>query len=307
MRRLLAFVVALVLLPAAAAAGADLEELLQRSQDASYTAEQLIACNTPDGVRDALLKLSQQDGEIVVESQVEPGVVVSTGAGGWTVTRQGALVSSASVPPEEHVAESRYELEDGEPVVYLGREATSYAMVGEGMIRAELVFDDEVGALLRVATFTDDGDVYCERRFISFDPTAAPSAEVSAPVETDPSTLGTPSEADLPGELSGFELLDVYQDPQGFTFAYYSDGFFSFAVFHTPVRIEADEAVPVDLGGRYLRSFGAGQVTYAWETQDGGMALVGDLPPDMHHEVLTTLPPPQDPGLLRRLWRSLFG
>jgi hypothetical protein len=37
------------------------------------------------------------------------------------------------------------------------------------------------------------------------------------------------------------------------------------------------------------------------------MALVGDLPPDMHEDVLAGLPTPTDPGLLQRLWRSLFG
>jgi hypothetical protein len=37
------------------------------------------------------------------------------------------------------------------------------------------------------------------------------------------------------------------------------------------------------------------------------MALVGDLPPDMHQTVLSGLPAPADPGLFRRLWRNLFG
>jgi hypothetical protein len=37
------------------------------------------------------------------------------------------------------------------------------------------------------------------------------------------------------------------------------------------------------------------------------MAMVGDLPPDMHEGVLAGLPAPEDPGLFQRLWRSLFG
>jgi hypothetical protein len=37
------------------------------------------------------------------------------------------------------------------------------------------------------------------------------------------------------------------------------------------------------------------------------MALVGDLPPDLHEAVLEELPRPETPGLFRRLWRSLFG
>ena len=39
----------------------------------------------------------------------------------------------------------------------------------------------------------------------------------------------------------------------------------------------------------------------------GGMALVGDLPPDLHEAVLSEMPHPEDPGFFRRWWRSLFG
>jgi hypothetical protein len=108
--------------------------------------------------------------------------------------------------------------------------------------------------------------------------------------------------------LGNFERLDVYQDEEGFIFAYYSDGFFSFAVFQTPAIVAAGSGSLVTVGGQpYIRSSGAGDVTYAWETSSGGMALVGDLPPDMHEEVLSGLPAPEDPGLFRRLWRNLFG
>jgi hypothetical protein len=115
-------------------------------------------------------------------------------------------------------------------------------------------------------------------------------------------------ESSLPETLGDFERLDVYEDEEGFTFAYYSDGFFSFAVFQTPATVAAGTGSLVTVGERpYIRSFGAGNVTYAWETRSGGMALVGDLPPDMHEDVLSGLPAPQDPGLFRKLWRNLFG
>ena len=48
MRRLIALVAALVLVPASAALGADLDELLDESQEASFSAEQVITCSTPD-------------------------------------------------------------------------------------------------------------------------------------------------------------------------------------------------------------------------------------------------------------------
>ena len=63
--------------------------------------------------------------------------------------------------------------------------------------------------------------------------------------------------------------------------------------------------VPAVQAGNLL--FTAGQVTYAWETREAGMALVGDLPPDLHEAVLAAMPHPEDPGLFRRWWRALFG
>ena len=51
MRRVVALTAALVLLPASAAFAADLDELLDESRDAAYTAEQVITCSTPDGAR----------------------------------------------------------------------------------------------------------------------------------------------------------------------------------------------------------------------------------------------------------------
>jgi hypothetical protein len=68
---------------------------------------------------------------------------------------------------------------------------------------------------------------------------------------------------------------------------------------------EGEEATVGD--SVYERSFTPGQSTYAWETKDSGMAMVGDLPPDLYEAVLSELPEPATPNLLRRLWRRLFG
>ena len=112
----------------------------------------------------------------------------------------------------------------------------------------------------------------------------------------------------LPENIGDFALLDAYVDDAGLTFGYYSDGFFSFAVFESPVEIVLDGGVDhLVEGHRYLREFSPGQVTYTWPVQGGGMALIGDLPPDMHDQVLGELPSPYDAGFFRRLWRNLFG
>jgi len=306
MRRVLAIVFVLVLVPTTAAFGADLGELLDESRDASYTAEQVISCSTPDGVRDAVVEISQSGGELHVAAPSDPDVEVASGYGGWALVREGSVVSSANVRGTNDEPEVRYTVDEGEATEYLGRAAITFQMIGDGVLRAELTVDSEIGALLRVATFTEDGGIYCERRFIEFEP--LPSAEIQSNTTSEVEPSMEAVESDLPERLDVFERLDVYEDDKGFVFAYYSDGFFSFAVFETPaiVALESGSAA-VFAEKAYARSFSPGQVAFSWETRSGGMALVGDLPPDMHQAVLDGLPDPQDPGLFRRLWRNLFG
>jgi len=301
MRRTLALAAAFTILPATAAAGADLGDLLDRSREASYSAEQVINCSTPDGVRDAVVSLEQIGGELLVSGEVE----VSSGAGGWALVRDGALVDSASVEAGSSDADLTYRVDDGAAHPFLDREAGLYRLYAGDVLRGELIVDSETGALLSVVTYNSDGDVYCERRFIEFDPTPPEaSAGTLAATETLESTGGSA----LPERLGTFERLDLYEDDEGFVFAYYSDGFFSFAVFQTPTVVELTDPGALRLEARvYARSFAPGQVTYSWETRDGGLALVGDLPPDMHPEVLEGLAQPYAPGILGRIWKNLFG
>ncbi len=307
MRRLAALVVVLLVVPASSATATELDELLGQGREASYSAEQIISCSTPDGVRDAVVRIAQSGGELRVSSSVDDDVEVNAGAGGWTATRRGGLVAEAAVDSGREKTEPLYVVEDQGSVVFLGREAMAYRLVRDGEVRAELVLDDDTGALVQVVTFGLEDEVYCERRFVSFD--AAPPVLGVRPFVELTSRLPTPVEdSDLPLEVVGFERLDHYEDAFGFRFAYYSDGFFSFALFETPLRVILPEATTVELeSGAYDRSFSAGQVTYVWETDDGGMALVGDLPPDLHEAVLTTMPHPDTPNFLRRWWRALFG
>jgi len=298
-------VVVLVLGPATAALAVELDELLEQSRSASYTAEQIISCSTPDGVRDGLVRIEQNGGELRLTSAVDDDVEVATGAGTWSVSREGGLVSEASVTSGSEKDEPLYTVEDGRRVQFLGRNAMSYRLVRDGELRAELVFDDATRALVQATTYAGE-DVYCQRRFVTFDP-EAPELEVTAMVE-DPTVPSAVEDSSLPIEVAGFERLDHYVDDDGVEFAYYSDGFFSFALFETPSKVTLDDGVSIDLdSGRYEREFTAGQVSYAWETREGGVALVGDLPPDLHEEVLAAMPAPDHRGLFRRWWRSLFG
>ena len=306
MRRLLSLVAVLVVVPATAAFGAELDELLERGQEASYSAEQIISCSTPDGVRDALVRIDQVGGELQLTSNATDDVEVIAGDGGWTITSDGGLVAQASVDGAESGGDEIYVVEEEGAVEYLGRVAMAYLLVRDGEPRAELTIDDETGVVVKAVTLTIDNETYCERRFVSLD-TEAPVIDKNGVdgVDNPPTLVETSS---LPEEVSGFDLLDQYEDESGVRFAYYSDGFFSFALFETPTAVAVPDSTPVEFeSGNYRRVFTAGQVTYVWETRDSGMALVGDLPPDLHETVLAEMPHPEDPGLFRRWWRALFG
>jgi hypothetical protein len=306
MRRLISLVAVLVVVPGTAALAAELDELLERGQEASYSAEQIISCTTPDGVRDALVRIEQVGGELQLTSSLSDDVEVTAGAGGWTITSDDGLLAQATVNGGEAADDELYVVEEEGAVEYLGRVAMAYLLIRDGEPRAELTIDDETGVVVRAVTLTIDDDVYCERRFVSLDTKPPVIDKKSVDGGDDPPTLVETSS--LPERVSGFELLDQYEDESGVRFAYYSDGFFSFALFETPMAVAVPEATPVDLeSGDYLRVFTAGQVTYVWETRDSGMALVGDLPPDLHEAVLAEMPRPEDPGLFRRWWRALFG
>ncbi|HEX6220189.1 MAG TPA: hypothetical protein VF115_03755 [Acidimicrobiia bacterium] len=311
MRRLTVLVALLALLPATAAWGAELDELLIRGNEANYSAEQTISCSTPDGVRDAVVRITQMDGELRVSSSVTDEVEVAAGGGTWSVRRGDGLVAETAVDAgENEKSDPLYTVDEERAVEYLGRAAMSYLLIRDGQARGELTFDSETGALVEAITFTLDGNVYCERRFISLDTEieGAPALDTETAAQTDGTPPVAVEESNLPADVSGFELLDQYEDEDGLRFAYYSDGFFSFALFETPTPVELPEATSVQLeSGEYARAFTAGQVTYVWETVSGGMALVGDLPPDLHEGVLAEMPHPQDPGFFRRWWRSLFG
>lgn len=307
MKRFIGLVLALTLLPATAAWGTNLDELLVRGQEATYSAEQTISCSTPDGVRDAVVRITQQGGELHVSASVTDDVEVAAGSGTWSMRRGDGVVAQATVGAAgKGTTEPLYTVAEERAVEYLGRAAMSYLLIRDGQPRGELTFDDQTGALVEAVTFTVDGEIYCERRFISLDTEVTTTADVKK--STQEASPVSAVEANLPDDVGGFQLLDQYEDEDGIRFAYYSDGFFSFAVFETPNAVELPEAQAVEFeGGTYLRVFTAGQVTYVWETEAGGMALVGDLPPDMHEEVLSAMPHPHDPGFFRRWWRSWFG
>jgi hypothetical protein len=307
-RRLLALVSLLALAPALPAPAAEddtLDQLLERSSQSAYTSEQTISCSTPDGPRDAVVRIAQDGDQLRFGSTADEGVEVLAGAGGWSVSSGEGVISSAAVESAGAAAPPVYEVQRVGPIVFLDRAAMRYQLHREGVQRAELIFDLETGALVSSTTFDADGTAYCERRFVSFDPGAPElTEELVPPADVQPIDTGL----GLPETVAGFQRLDQYRDANGIRFTYFSDGFFSFAVFEARAEVALPGGVTAAVGDAiYHRASGPGQVTYVWETGSGVMALVGDMPYDLQEAVLSELPPPSDPGLFRRVWRTLFG
>lgn len=285
---------------------ADLPGILERGGQASYDAEQVVNCDTPDGTASALVTIQQDDGALLVGSGTDTSVAM--GAGGFTLLNQDGVIDRASVSEGTTELVSPYTVVELGGVAYLGREATAFRLEKDEVVRAELVLDDLTGVVVRAVTYQADGVAYCMHRFITFEPgdRRLPDHETADQTAMDP--LGAEVASSFPELMAGFTRLDQYEDTDGLKFTYYSDGFFSFALFQTPAMVALPDGVVVQVGqGEYQRVFTAGQVFYSWETRNGGMAMVGDLPPDMHEAVLAELPDPERPGLFRRLWRSIFG
>jgi hypothetical protein len=92
--------------------------------------------------------------------------------------------------------------------------------------------------------------------------------------------------------------------------AYYSDGYFAFALYSVKGRFSVDAIAEARAWegelGTYQRWFRPGTMTLVWDTTAGGMALHGNLPVDLAEMVLAGLPEPSRPGFFSRIL-SLLG
>lgn len=288
----------------------DLEGYLEGSAEAEFHGEMLVACETPDGRRDALFQIAQVDGSVVAWSSQSGEPVVAV-APGRSATSTGesveASVVRAAAPGEEAAAyETRETQTDRE---YLGRDVSEVTVQRDGVDRLRMVVDDDTDAVLRTTSYTADGEPYCDRRLLSFEQGAGEVPEVETG-DVEPTEPLDDAPDMLPEEVAGFTLADTYPVEEG-TMSYYTDGFFSFGLVVTdrPIGFGDDtEVVDVTIaGGDYQRSYEAGRVTVAWTVGEENMALVGDLPPDLTQTVIDVLPEPTRQGFFGRLWEQLFG
>ena len=115
----------------------------------------------------------------------------------------------------------------------------------------------------------------------------------------------------LPPAISGYTRTDTYRGTDDWLQSFYSDGLFSFSVFEAVGSITLNQfrnAESFDAGGiEYDLLVRPTEVWVTWRSSGATFVLVGDLPPDHLDDVLGGLPAPDRPGLLKRLWRGIFG
>jgi hypothetical protein len=291
------------------ALSADLSQYFERAAAAEYSGEQVLTCRTPLGLRDSAALVAQKGGEIFVSAGVDGAPSVSAGAGQLAATGPGGAAASVEIAAATRPPVG-YELAGVEEVTYLNRTADRVSLETDGETRVRLTFDRATGALLRSETLNADGSVYCTTKLTSFVPG---TPKVRDDGEGDVRTLSRVkdfSDTVFPAALDGFRRLDVYGWNQVGQMAYYSDGYFAFALYHVRGRFSVDAISEArdwenDLG-TYSRWFRPGTVTLVWDTSAGGMALHGDLPFDMAERVLEGLPTPSRPGFFSRIL-SLLG
>lgn len=297
-----------MLLSLPAQGGEDLSSYFTRAATAEFTGDQVVTCTTPVGIRDSASRVAQKAGVIYLSAGVEGAPAVSAGAGTLAVTGPGGSVNSVQVaaatkPP------TGYQLGTVEQITYLNRASDRLTLTNSGKDRVRLTFDDATGALLRSETLNADGTVYCTTKMTTFVP-GTPRVTSSGSGDVRKLVKAAEFEAQVfPDRIATFRRLDVYGWNTDGEMAYYSDGFFAFALYHVPGRFSvsgvSDAREWTGKFGTYWRWYRPGTVTYVWDSASGGMALHGDLPIDMHATVLAELPPPGRPSLIDRIL-SLF-
>lgn len=241
------------------------------------------------------------------------GTVVTADDGSVTVIGDGSAHDAAGMVRisawSTHGATDRYQVSDTREVTTIGRRAVE-VVVSEGSVRRALVvIDEETRATLATTVFNPDGSVFREITTTEFGRPDTDRVDVDAgPGYT---MMVQAPDSDLPGDLAGYRLTDGYQDGDGVSQAYFSDGLFSFSVFQLGASARLDrleDAVVYELDGHpYQVVVKPSQLLVTWEADGAAYVLVGDLPPDHLDAVLGQLPTPGSTGLLGRIWQGLFG
>ena len=303
--KLIACTVVFTLLGGVPAVADDAIEWIERSHEAVFDSAQVVTCQTPDGQVDGVFEVSGTGLGVQAGQGEEQRVYGANGVFSTTDSAQAIGVptdgneSPGSGYSSIEVASERFD----------GRRTKAFNLFRDEVLRVTVVFDFATGALLSMSTFNGDGSEYCAVETTTFRQPIG-LFEQSVPVEADSELERIDADPVVaPSTVAGFVRLDTYRWRESGSASFYSDGLFSFTLVSAPTTfaLSDSDASDVELdGGSYRRLFEPGRSTYVWESEMGGMSLVGDLPLDLQEAVLAELAPAERPGLLMRLWRRLF-
>jgi hypothetical protein len=297
-------VVATLVAPAAMAD--DVADLLDRANNATYTATRLTVSAWGDQTTVTRERVEHARGSEMIKvdqtwSMVGNGRTVTMGE-----TPEGIAFMTNAAP----VSTGRYEVGGVIPVRHMYRNCSLVPILEDGDVRARVLVDDLTGAPLITYLYDGSGDVFRTVSLSDFSPHRTyewPQDSTDVPYEI---VMHDDNET-LPSAVAGYVLVDEFPGPAGSEQGFYSDGLFNFSLFvmraATVVEGFDDPMTMVTDQGVYDMVPTAQTIRVHWTDADANYVLVGDLPPDHLRAVLADLPHPGPGGMIIRLWHRLFG
>lgn len=285
---------------------ADLVDDLDSARDAEFSGRLLVVCWAPDGVVARVADIEQADGFTMVTGADRSFMI---GDGKMIEQYAGGIHYLEMLPSSDWRLWEGYTVRDVPSMTGLLEARTIEILEGQS-VRARFVLDPATSAPLTTEVYTGDGSLFRYSSLIELRPRTGTGMldmdEMPAPEQPAPAAAET-----LPREAGHYWAADSYAGPGGVQM-FFTDGLFRFSVFEISRKSDGGglaDAPSANIGrhGGYHRLHTPGAVSVFWRTPDHAYVLVGDLPPDHLEAVLSDLPTPSRPNLLKRAWRWAFG
>ena len=284
----------------------ELSDFLEDADAAAYSGTRWVSTSW-DGIESVA----------VIEVQHVGGLTVIGSGESYTMVGHGKVraVGSSGVAIE-YANRSTLPEADGYLLTHTGMAVRSgrpinVIEVHEGeLLRMRMVVDAATGAPLETEVYDETGAVFRHSTMVEFSPETPEMADY---VDDGEYYMMLPLEqAQLPGELGRYQLVDAYSGPGDAEQGFYSDGLFRHSVFTFSGRADLQTFAPAGAtwvldGFEYVRVVRPAEVWVLWNSPDATYWMVGDLPPDHIEAVLAELPRPGERNWFSRMWRRLFG
>ncbi len=284
----------------------DLTVVLDRMQQATYSANRLVVSTWGEDTEVSSEFVEHASGMEMVR-------VDST----WSIVGNGRSVVVSDEPQgvafmthAKPIKTDRYTIGAVTPVSHMQREGQIVEVMEGDIIRANILVDVRTGAPLISEILTDSGTVFRRsslQNFKAYRTYVAPGD----PTEIEYVVI-LPLESELlPTSIAGYQLVDIFPAPGGAEQGFYGDGLFTFSLFalsrETDVTGFEGATTLVTGEGSYELASTPSDVHIHWRAGGTHYVIVGDLPPDHAIKVLAELPAPSAPSVFDRIWQTLFG